>query len=132
MRRCDSRNPERSSAEQSARKKQRVEGEVLQRPPANKRGSSEHNISGSAEQPARKKQRVAGEVLESPSATKNIAFISCPMKMRVDSNEGLQKLQEAVAHVLELGAIFISVTCEQRNMKMTHILNRLMPLVSEK
>ena len=132
MSRCDRRSPERSSAEQPARKRQRVEGEVLQRPPANKRSSSEHNISGSAERPARKKQRVKREVLQSPPATKNIAFISCPTEMRVDSKEGLQKLEEAVAHVLELGAIFISVTCEQTNMNMARILNELMPLVSEK
>jgi hypothetical protein len=132
MSRCDRRSPERSSAEQPAWKRQRVEGEVLLRPPANKRSSSEHNISGNAEQLARKKQRVAGEVLQSFPATKNIAFISCPTKMRVDSKEGLQKLEAAVKHLLDLGAIFISVTCEQTNMNMAPILNQLQPLLNEK
>ena len=132
MRKSNSSNPAHSSAEQPPWRKERVEREVLLRPPANKRGRSEHNIAGNEEQTARKKQRVAGEVLESPSATKNIAFISCPTKMRVNSKKGLQKLEEAVAHVLELGAMFISVTCQQRNMNMTCILNRLMPLVSKK
>jgi hypothetical protein len=132
MSRCDRRSPERSSAEQPAWKRQRVEGEVLLRPPANKRSSSEHNISGNAEQLAREKQRVAGEVLQSFPATKNIAFISCPTKMRVDSKEGLHKLEAAVKHLLDLGAIFISVTCEQTNMNMAPILNQLQPLLNEK
>ena len=39
---------------------------------------------------------------------------------------------QAVAHVLDLGTIFLSVTCEQTGINMTRILNMSMPLVMPK
>ena len=90
------------------------------------------DFDSSAAQPARKKQRATGEVLQNPPANESIGFISCPENMQVHTNEGLQKLKEAVAHVIDLGSIFISVTCEQTKMNMRAILNQSEPLLNAK
>ena len=90
-------------------------------------------------QPSSKKQRVSGEVL--PSALHNlnddpalpgnkiIGFISCPENMRLDTLEGLRKLQEAVVHLIDLGSDLISVTCARKSMNMSRILHDLKPLI---
>ena len=72
----------------------------------------------------KKKQRITGEVLPSalhnlngdpaPPANKSIGFISCPENMRLDTDEGLQKLKDTVVDLINLGSDFISVTCAKR------------------
>ena len=90
-------------------------------------------------QPSSKKQRVSGERL--PSALHNlnddpalpgnkiIGFISCPENMRLDTLEGLRKLQEAVVHLIDLGSDLISVTCARKSINMSRILHDLKPLI---
>ena len=84
---------------------------------------------------SRKKQRVAQEVFPSAlqnlnnnpalSGNKSIGFISCPENMRLDTDDGLQKLKDAIVDLIELGADFISVTFSKRNMSMSRILHDL-------
>ena len=90
-------------------------------------------------QPARKKQRVTGEVLPSelhdqnddhaPPANKSIGFISCSENMRLDTDQGVQQLKDAVVDLINLGAGFISVTCAKKGVKMSRILHDLKPLI---
>ena len=90
-------------------------------------------------QPSSKKQRVSGEVLPSalhnlnddpaPPGNKIIGFISCPENMRLDTLEGLRKLQEAVVHLIDLGSDLISVTCARKSINMSRILHDLKPLI---
>ena len=90
-------------------------------------------------QPSRKKQRVTGEVLPSvlhnlnddpaPPANKSIGFISCPENMRLDTDEGLQKVKDAVVDLIDLGSEFISVTCAKKGINMSRILHDLKPLI---
>ena len=58
-----------------------------------------------------------------------MSFISCPEHMQLHTEKGVQKLKEAVAGVLHLGCILISVTCETQGMNMKRILQELMPLI---
>ena len=99
------------------------------RPPD--RLSSEHDICSSAAQPAAKKQRVQGEVLENMGANNSMGFVSCPMNMQLHTDEGLQTLKEAVVHVLDLGCMFLAVTCEKKGVDMSRILHQLMPVMNK-
>ena len=75
-------------------------------------------------EPPRTKQRITGEVLPSalhnlnddpaPPASTRIGFISCPENMRLDTDEGLQQLNDAVVDLINLGSDFISVTCAKK------------------
>ena len=49
-----------------------------------------------------------------PPANKNIGFISCPASMRLDTEEGMNKLKDAVADFQVIGAGFISMTCGKK------------------
>ena len=90
-------------------------------------------------QPSREKQRVAGEVLPSvlrnlnddpaPPANKSIGFISCPENSRLDTDEGLQKLKDAVVDVIDLGSEFISATSAKKGMNMSRILHDKKPTI---
>ena len=90
-------------------------------------------------EPPRKKQRITGEVLPSvlhnlnddpaPPANKSTGFIRCPENMRLDTDEGLQQLKDAVVDLINLGSDFISVTCAKKGMNMSRILHDLKPLI---
>ena len=92
-------------------------------------------------EPPRKKQRVTGEVPSAvlhnlnddpaPPANKSIGFISCPENMRLDTDEGLQKLKDAVVDLIFLCSEFITVTWAKKDIDMIRILNDLKPLVDD-
>ena len=52
--------------------------------------------------------------IRSAPANKSIGFISCPENMRLDTDEGLQQLKDAVVDLINLGSDFISVACAKK------------------
>ena len=97
--------------------------------------------------PHRKKQRVAEEAVQAEEplqtvwdflddnvtepAIKSIGFVSCPENMRLDTKEDLNKLEDAVQNLIDLGSDFISVTCAKKGVDMSKILQDLKPLIEK-
>ena len=51
--------------------------------------------------------------------------------MRLDTDTGITKLHNAIQDLIDYGAVFISVTCEQRGMRMCNILQGLWPYIRQ-
>ena len=100
-------------------KKQRVSGSVAQ--PASQMA-----------EPPMKKQRVSSSAAQpASSANKFIGFVSCPDTLRLDTVGGLEKARKAIQELMDLGAVFISVTCATQGINMSNILQGLLPLINE-
>ena len=83
-------------------------------------------------QPPSKKQRASSSAAQpASSANKFIGFVSCPDTLRLDAVEGLEKIRRAIQDLMDLGAVFISVTCGKPGINMSNILQGVLPLADE-
>ena len=81
-------------------------------------------------EPLSKKQRDCSSAAQpASSANKFIGFVSCPATMRLGTAGGCKQLHEAIQDLMDLGAVFISVTCGKQRKITSSILQGVLPLI---